>query len=193
MNDAETGWQFVSADQKQAMDEPVTMQNCGSKLKLVQELASLSRRELARILGVSEATIRRLESKEYLPTEAFMNRLIALCLIGAPKYRKMSEAQREKLSEKIGTGVGIGGGVGAAIGAVAAAGEVAGLSAAGITSGIAAIGGGTMLAGIAVIAVIPVITGAAGYGVIKGIKAICDANKLSSEEVNGRWEIKNNV
>jgi len=39
------------------------------------------------------------------------------------------------------------------------------------------------------VAVLPVAVGAAGYGVVKGIKAICEHNNLSCNEVDGRFEI----
>lgn len=52
---------------------------------------------------------------------------------------------------------------------ISTAGSVGGLSAAGITSGLAAIGG-SMLGGIVAVALIPVAAGALGYGAIKGIK-----------------------
>jgi hypothetical protein len=32
-------------------------------------------------------------------------------------------------------------------------------------------------------------TGLLGYGLVKGIKKICVANKLSCQEVDGKWEI----
>ena len=68
-------------------------------------------------------------------------------------------------AEKVGAGVGgVAGttaGVGGGIAAVSAAGTTVGLSGAGITSGLAAIGG-TVLGGVAVIAVGSVLLAAAG-------------------------------
>jgi hypothetical protein len=48
-----------------------------------------------------------------------------------------------------------------------------------------------MLGGLAVVAIIPVAVGAAGYGLVKGIKAICKANKLdcNKNEADKNWEI----
>jgi hypothetical protein len=46
-----------------------------------------------------------------------------------------------------------------------------------------------MLGGIAVVAVIPAATAGMGYGIVRGIKAICEANELSCQEVDGRFEI----
>jgi hypothetical protein len=170
--------------------EPVTKDNCGAKLKRVREIAGMSRRDLAKVIGVSEGTLRRLEGSDSHPTDEFMARLHALCIIGISRFRGMSDAQREEVSSLVGAGGGVIAGIGGALAAVSGAGTVAGLSAAGITSGLAAIGGGTMLAGLGVVASIPIMTGLAGYGLVKGLKAILDANNLESREVDGRWEVR---
>jgi DNA-binding XRE family transcriptional regulator len=182
-------WDYQSDQQKEQMEEPITPENCGEKLRLVREVSGLSQRDLARILGASESTIFRLETGKTLPTPDFMNRLRALVMIGYHKFSKLSAAEKEDLHAILGSAGGATAGVGGAIAAVAAAGGVTGLSAAGITSGLAAIGGGAMLGGIAVVAAIPLAAGLAGYGVVKGIKAICEANNLSCQEVDGRYEI----
>jgi len=181
-------WDFVDEDQKKRMLEPITQDNCGVKLKLVREVSGLSRRDLAYAIGVAESTIYRLEKKQTLPKADFMLRLSGLVAIGHAKYSKMSEKDKESLSEYIGAAGGVAAGIGGAIGAISASGAVAGLSAAGITSGLAAIGG-SMLGGLAVVAIIPVAVGAAGYGLVRGIKAICEANKLDCKEVDNHWEI----
>ena len=181
-------WEFETEEQKQAMLETITTENCGKKLKLVREVSGLSRRELAKVLGVAESTIYRLETKKTLPTTDFMLRLSALVAIGYARFSKMSEKDKEKISEYIGAAGGLAAGIGGAIGAISASGAVADLSAAGITSGLAALGG-SMLGGIAVVATIPVAAGFAGYGLVKGIKAICEANKLECKEVDEHWEL----
>ncbi len=183
-------WKFKDDKQETEFKESVTKENCGAKLRLIRELLHMSRRELARIIGVSEATLRRLEGGDTLPTDEFINRLQALLAIGAAKYAKLSATEKEKVSEVVGAAGGSVAGVGGSIAAIGAAGAVSGFSAAGITSGLAAIGGGAMLTGIGIVAAIPVATGLAGYGLVKGIKKICEANNLSSEEVNGKWEIR---
>jgi DNA-binding transcriptional regulator YiaG len=183
-------WKFKDEEQETKFKEPVTKENCGAKLQLIKELLDMSRRELAKIIGVSESTVRRFEKGSSLPTDAFMHRLQALCVIGAAKYRKLSAAEKEKISEVLGVSGGAVAGVGGSIAAIGAAGAVSGFSAAGITSGLAAVGCGAMLTGIAVVAAIPVVTGLAGYGLVKGIKAICEANNLSCNEVNEKWEIR---
>ena len=186
-------WNFKDKRQEAEFKEHVTKKNCGAKLRLIRELLGISRRELARIIGVSESTLRRLEENNTLPTDEFMNRLQALCVIGAAKYGKLTDSEKEKVSEVIGVAGGVVAGVGGSIAAIGAAGAVSGFSAAGITSGLAAVGGGAMLAGIGVVAAIPVATGLLGYGLVKGIKSICEANNLSCTEVNERWEIRRNA
>jgi DNA-binding XRE family transcriptional regulator len=181
-------WEFESEDQREKMLELLTEKNCGEKLKLVREVQGISRRDLAKVLGVAESTIYRLETKKTLPTTEFMLRLSGLVAIGFGTFSKISEKDKEKLSQYIGTAGGVAAGVGGAIGAISASGAVAGLSAAGITSGLAAIGG-SMLGGLAVTMTIPLVVGAAGYGLVKGIKAICEANKLDCKEVDNNWEI----
>ena len=174
----------------QEWTEAITKENCGDKIKLVRNVSGITRAELAKVIGCSESVITRLESKRTKPTDDFINRLKALCVIGYHKFSKFSDSEKEEyVSEVIGTtGAGILG-VGGAIAAVSASGTIAGLSAAGVTSGLAAIGMGSMVAGIGVVAAIPCIAGLAGYGLIKGIKAIAAANDLSIQEVDNRWEI----
>ncbi len=181
-------WEFEDEDQKREMLEPITRENCGTKLKLVREVSGLSRKDLAEVIGVAESTIYRLEKRHTLPSASFMLRLSGLVAIGYAKYSKMSEADKEKVSEYIGAVGGVTAGIGGAIGAISVSGAVAGLSAAGITSGLAALGG-TMLGGLAVVATIPMAAGAAGYGLVWGIKQICKANTLACKEVDGHWEI----
>ena len=185
-----TEWKFSNDKQAAEFKEQVTKENCGEKIRMIRDLLKIQRRELARIIGVSESTLRRLEEKNTIPTDEFMNRLQALCVIGAAKYAKLSVAEKEKVSEVLGVAGGTVAGVGGSIAAIGAAGAVSGFSAAGITSGLAAIGGGAMLTGIGVVAMIPIGTGLLGYGLVKGIKKICEANKLSSQEVAGQWEIR---
>lgn len=181
-------WDFEDENQETQMLERITPENCGAKLKLVREVSGRSRRNLAEAIGVAESTIYRLEKKQTLPSADFMLRLRGLVVIGYAKYSKMSDSDKEKVSEYIGAGGGIAAGIGGAIGAISASGTIAGLSAAGITSGLAALGG-SMLGGLAVVAAIPVVAGAAGYGLVKGIKAICKANSLDCKEVDDHWEL----
>jgi ribosome-binding protein aMBF1 (putative translation factor) len=185
--DAMTAWKYESDEQKRKMEEPLTAHNCGEKLALVREVSSISRRDLASVIGTSESTISRLETNKTLPTPDFMSRLSGLTVIGYYKFSQLSDSEKETISATVGATGGVAVGIGGAIGAVSVAGT-AGLSAAGITSGLAAIGG-TMLGGLAVVAAIPVAVGLSGYGLVKGIQAIVAANNLSAKEVDGRYEI----
>jgi DNA-binding XRE family transcriptional regulator len=182
-------WDYDSEEQKRAMEETITAENCGKKLKLVREVSGLSRKELADIIGCSETTVFRLETEKSKPTEEFIYRLRALTVIGYHKFKALSDAEKATLGETLGAAGGVATGVAGSIAAVSAAGSVAGLSAAGITSGLAAIGGGSLLGGIGVVAAMPVAVGLAGYGLVKGIQAICFANDLACKEVDGRYEI----
>ncbi len=181
-------WAFESEEQEREMKEDITKENCGEKLKLVRRISGISRRELAKVIGVAESTIYRLEVGKTQPTDGFMLRLSALVAIGYAPYSKLSEKEKEHMSDYIGAAGGFAAGIGGSIGAISASGAVAGLSAAGITSGLAALGG-TMLGGIVVVGTIPVAAGFASWGLVKGIKAICEANKLDCREVDGHWEI----
>ncbi len=182
-------WKFGNEEQRKDMMEDITEENCYRKLKLIRNVSGMSRRDLAKVLGVSESTIKRLELKSTKPTRDFMLKLAALSVIGHQKYSKMKDSEKEKVSEAIGAAGGAAVGVGASIAAISASGVVAGLSAAGITSGLAAIGGGAMIGGVAVVATIPLAIGGAGYGLIKAVKAICKANNLKCKEVNEKYEI----
>ena len=82
-------------------------------------------------------------------------------------------------------------GFGGIASAISASG-VAGLSAVGITSGLASIGaliGGGMVAGVVVSAAIPIAIGALGYKVVKGIKSMIKDNKLTTDKFDPIWEI----
>ncbi|MCX5634030.1 MAG: helix-turn-helix transcriptional regulator [Phycisphaerae bacterium] len=185
-----TNWDYENEEEKKKMEEEVTKENCGEKLNLIRKKLCISRKELAKTLGVRESTIGRLERIDTHPSQDFMRRLHGLQLVGYAAFKKLSDADKEKISEFIGTGAGVAGGVAGSIAAISAAGSIGGLSAAGITSGLAAIGG-SMLGGIIVTGlIIPLAAGAIGLGAIKGIKKICEANNLSCEEFDDHWEIK---
>lgn len=186
-------WEFADEEQKMDMLEPITAENAGKKLILIRSVSGLSRRDLAKVLGVAESTVFRLETKKTKPNAEFILRLGALCAIGHAKYSKLSEEEKEKISEYLGTTGGIAAGIGGALGAVSISGAVAGLSAAGVTSGLAALGGGAMLGGLAVVATIPVVAGAAGYGLVKAIKYICEVNDLDCKEIDEHWEIRHSA
>jgi len=109
------------------------------------------------------------------------------------EYKKLSKADKERISESIGAVGGSILGFGTISAAISSSGTIIGLSAAGITSGLSAIGtlvGGGMVAGITAIAVIPLAFGAAGYGIMKGIKTLITYSKINDKEINDYWEIR---
>lgn len=148
----------------------------GELLKNTRLEAGVSRRELAEMLGSSEATIKRLETGTTFATDEMWNRCVALCVLGQ-RYDPGST------EEAVATGTGAAVGVAGATTAVSAAGTVTGLSAAGMTSGLAALGLGSMATGIGVVAAIPIGIGLASYGVVKALKAIARTNKLDAHVV----------
>ena len=112
--------------------------------------------------------------------------------IGFARYRKLTQAEKEKFSDALGA---VGGGVlgfAAVTAAVSALGTTVGLSAAGISSGLAALGAvvsGGMAAGITVAAVIPIAAGALGYGIILAVKALLGKKQLDKETYDPFWEL----
>lgn len=152
---------------------------------------SITSREVAAAIGCSEMTVRRLLDGRSLPSDEMLKQGGIMFDVDFDWYRKLSKAEKEKLSEAIGS---VGGGVlgfGSITAAVSASGSVAGLSAAGISSGLASLGalvGGGMAAGIAVAATIPILAGAAGYGLIKGVKYIFREMRLNDKDRDPDWE-----
>ena len=168
---------------KTSLEETVTTDNCHQKLAEIRLAAGISRRNFAKVMGVSESTIGRLEKGETKPSGDFLNRLQVLALLGVSKYGQLSEKQRDNLTTNMSAGVPIS----VALGRVAG-GLVGGLSVAGVASGIAALGG-ALVGGAVVIGAVPAAAAAATYGVAKALKSICDKNELACKEVDGRWEI----
>lgn len=180
--------EFKSEEQKQAFTEEISQDNCYSKLILIRDELNMTKRDLAKVIGCSESTISRIESKKTKPTKDFMIRLQCLVLIGYSKYSSLSEKDKKTLNEYLAAAGGALSGTAGAIGLIATSGGIAGLSAAGVLSGLSAIGG-TAAAGLGIVASIPVAAGLAGFGIVKGIKSICEANDLNCKEIDGRYEI----
>jgi Helix-turn-helix domain len=163
-------------------------QNFCSLLKAFRDKGALSTRKIAAAIGCSEPTLNRLLAGRTLPSDEMLKQGGAMMEIGFRRYSKLSGAEKEKISEVIGS-VG-GGAIGFAsiTAAVGTVGSVSGLSAAGISSGLATLGG-TMAGGILVAATIPVAAAAAGYGIIKGVKYVASEYKLRQEKNDLYWEI----
>lgn len=170
----------------------LTRNNFRSLLAAFIEKAGIRPRKIAGAIGCSEATLSRLLSGEMLPSDEMLRQGAIMMEMGFRRYSKLSRAEREKLSAALGT---IGGGTlgfASITATVSTLGTVTGLSATGISSGLAALGtavGGGMAAGVAVAAAIPVAAGGAGYGIIKGIKALIRRHKLNKKESNSVWEL----
>jgi hypothetical protein len=168
--------------------------NCRLLVAAFMEKNQISVPRVSRALGCSTATLGRLLSFASLPTAEFMKQVGIMMAIGMPKYERLSNAEKEKISEVIGTGSATAFGFAAISAAVSASGTVAGLSAAGISSGLYAIGalvGGGMAVGVVVAAAIPLAAGAAGYAIIKGVKFCFSERELKGKDINPRWEIPN--
>lgn len=157
--------------------------------------SGLTIKKVAKVLKCPAVSLERLLAGNTFPTDEMLRQGAILIELGYERYAKLSDAEREKISDALGA---IGGGtlgVGSVTAAVGAMGSVAGLSAAGISSGLAAMGaivGGGMAAGVAVAAAIPIAVGAAGWGVIKGIKYVINEAILSSTDIDQKWELLEN-
>lgn len=171
-------------------NKALTEVNLKNALAGFLEKEKLDVKDVAKALGCPMPVLGRIMCGITWPSEVMLKRCHTLFEIGFNDYRKLSEADKEKISGALGTIGGAGIGVGASISAVSALGTV-GLSAPGITSGLAALGaivGGGMVAGIAVAAVIPIVAAAGGYLLINGIKSGIAETELRAEKFESRWE-----
>ena len=172
----------------------INEQNCRLLLAAFMEDNDVTAPRVCRAVGCSTASLGRILAFSSLPTAEFMKQIGIMIGIGMDRYETLTQAEKERISEMIGTGGATAFGFGGITAAVSASGAVAGLSAAGISSGLAAIGGlvgGGMAAGVAVAAAIPLAAGAAGYAIIKGVKFLFSRHELNSPDVNSRWELPN--
>jgi hypothetical protein len=142
---------------------------------------------VAEAIGCSEATINRLLEKRTLPSAEMMQQLELMFQFGFDKYSNFSNTQKKKLSDMLGSVGGGAFGVASIPFIISSAGSVSGLCAAGITSGLAALGG-TMVGGIMIAATIPVAVGVAGVATVHGIKSISANRILKKVDVDKRWE-----
>ncbi|MCK1788783.1 hypothetical protein [Pseudomonas violetae] len=169
----------------------LTRSNFGYSITQFAKAQNLAEIKVAKVIGCSAKTIDRLTGGRSFPSDEMLRQGGTLIYLGFEKYSKLTKADREKISESIGA---IGGGVlglGSVTAVVSSLGY-AGLSAAGIASGLAALGavvGGGMVAGLTVAAGIPIVAGAVGYGLIKVFKAATDSHQLGKEELDPIWEL----
>ncbi len=170
--------------------QEITRDNLRLLLAAFIEKQNLTTRRVAKVIGCSDATMTRLLLGTTLPSDEMMKQVGLMVGLGFDKYAALTETQKEQLAEKIGavsSGVLGFSGITAAISALG----LPGLSAAGITSGLAALGsvvGGGMIVGVSVAAAIPLAAGALGYAIIKGVKYFAGERELDLTDVNPRWE-----
>lgn len=168
------------------METSVNKTNCGLVLnQLRHQFGSVSVAELARILGVSRSTVMRIENGQTQPSNEFLNRLKALQLIGFSKFKALSEDHQvrfKQLLKEMGEPPDL-------FTKTIDAGIFNALTPTGILSGLGAIAAAAMNRTTPVITSIPVLSSMAGYGLIKGLRAILEANHLSCVENEGQWDI----
>lgn len=169
--------------------EEITRKNLRLLLAAFIEKNELTTRRVARAIGCSEPTVKRLLSGRTLPSDEMMKQVGLMVELGFKQYAALTVTQKEQLSQKIGA---VGGGVvgfGVVYAAVGSLG-LPGMSAAGITSGLAALGvGGGMIAGVLVAAAIPLTAGALVYGAIKGGKYLFFERRLDAADFDSTWEV----
>lgn len=134
---------------------------------------SLDTREFAKSVGISCQELNAIITQSRLPTEKeYAEIVIAMSIIEAKGWEYWHSMSGEKKSELVAKFVAAGGSsmtIDGMIALISACG-VPGLSAAGIASGLAAIGalvGGGMVAGIAVCSAAPIVVGGVLYGACK--------------------------
>lgn len=168
------------------MLKSVTRENCGSVLKeLRQKFGSMSVAELARTLGVSRSTVMRIEAGQTFPSDELLNRLKAIQVIGVSRFRALSEKDKARFSqlmEEIGENPDV-------FSKNLTRRMVKELMPAGILAGLGTIASASLNISTSVVSSIPVLSSLAGYGLIKGLKAILEANNLECIENDGVWEI----
>ncbi|HEY3899675.1 MAG TPA: hypothetical protein VGM54_13730 [Chthoniobacter sp.] len=155
------------------------------------ERSKISVRSAAGAIGCSQTTMGRLIVSKTKPSAEMLKQSAVMIELGYERYRKLTKAEKEKISEAIGA---VGGGTlgFAAVTAAISTLGISGLSAAGITSGLAALGaivGGGMVAGVTVAAAIPIAAGALGYGIILAVKGALGKYRLDKEKYDPLWEL----
>ena len=164
----------------------VNRDNCGAVLKGIRKkFGSMSMAELAKTLGVSRSTIMRIEAGQTLPSEDLLNRLKAIQLIGISKFLELSDKDKEHFTLFMD-------GIGESADDFSknmATHMVKALTPSGILAGLGTIASASLNVSSSVVSAVPVLSSLAGYGLIKGLRAILDANHLNCIEKEGVWEI----
>ena len=168
--------------------DKVTRENCGRVLKdLRQKFGSMSVAELSKTLGVARSTIMRIEAGQTAPSDDLLNRLKAIQIIGISKFRTISQMDKDRFSqliEEIGENPELF--LTANLGHM-----VKELTPAGILAGLGTIASASLNLSSNVVSSIPVLSSLAGYGLVKGLRSILEANDFQCIEREGAWEIVN--
>ena len=166
--------------------ESVTRENCGRVLKEVrQRFGSMSVAELARTLGVARSTVMRIEAGQTIASGDLLNRLKAIQVIGMSRFRALSEKDRDRFLqaiEEIGENPDI-------FSRAISNQMVKELTSAGILAGLGTIASASLNLSTSLVSSIPILSSLAGYGLVKGLKSVLEANNLSCVENEGVWEI----
>jgi len=144
----------------------------------------MSMAELAKTLGVSRSTVMRIEAGKTLPSEELLNRLKAIQLIGISKFRELSQKDRDHFAIFMN---GIGENADDFSNDKTTMVKV--LTPSGILAGLGTIASASLNMSTSVVSAVPVFSSLAGYGLVKGLKAILEANDLNCIEKDGVWEI----
>ncbi len=172
-------------------EKKLTTNNLKFALAEFIENEKLAVRDVSKAIGCPQPVIGRILCGITWPSETLLKRCHTMLEVGYKDYKKLSEAEKEKISEAIGAVGGAGLGIGASLGAVSALGTTVGLSGPGIMSGLAALGayiGGGAAAGVGVAAAIPIAVAAGGFLIVKGIKSQITDIELKAEKFEPRWE-----
>ena len=168
------------------MPNPVDRKNCGKVLREIRlKFGSMSMAELARTLGVSRSTIMRIETEQTLPSEELLNRLKAIQLIGISKFQELSQKDRDHFAIFM-NGMGENADD---FSKDMTTHMVKSLTLSGILAGLGTIASASLNMSTSVVSAVPVLSSLAGYGLVKGLKAILEANDLNCAEKDGVWEI----
>jgi plasmid maintenance system antidote protein VapI len=169
--------------------QEITRKNLRILLSGFMEKNNVMPRRVAKAIGCGEATIIRLLMGTSWPSDEMIKQVGMMIELGFDRYSKLTTRDKERLSDAIGTVAGGTIGFSAIYAAVSALG-LSGVSAAGITSGLAALGsmiGGGMIAGVLVSAAFPI------GGIIIGRKLAkhwASEKELNDAEFNPQWEIR---
>ncbi|MCS3532847.1 hypothetical protein [Chryseobacterium sp. JUb7] len=185
---------FIFTDKKLTVPnymQNITRENYSEILHDFIDKYNLNKKNISKVIGCSSATMERLLNGNILPSDEMLKQTGILITLGIEKYSKLTKTERENISELLGTLSG--GGLGfATITAIVSELGFLGLSGAGIMSGLAVLGsavGAGAAAGIVVAAAVPIAAGAAGYGIVKAVKAITRKYKNKSTFIDNKWEI----